>query len=465
MFLHLLSLRPALGAVLLLASALGPAAPAQANGQAGGQAGGASDEPGALMAQAFDYAYPLVAMGRLRAASLGAGTDASPSPAWQHRRELADPARREVTTPNVDTLYSLLWLDLRQGPVELSLPDMAGRYHSLAFIDMVGNNFAMLGRRLNGTRSSRHVLVGPDWPGPMPKAARVIRAPSNDVLVLARILVDGPQDLPAVHALQDQLVAQPLAAAPRPPVWDAAPPLGPTPQAFVDLANRMLERNPPPAYEQALLGRLAAVGLCGAACAWDRLSPALQAQWTQSLPTLLAGLKTAAFSAGRTVNGWRYGQANLGQFGTDYRYRASTALSGLLALEPVESVYPSTGVDAQGLALSGAHRYRLRLPAGGLPVNAFWSLSMYEVEPDGRLFFSANALRRYAIGDRTPGLQVAADGAVDLTIQHEAPATPEQARNWLPAPQGAFRLVLRAYEPRAALLDGQITLPAVERLD
>lgn len=461
MFLLQLSSRPVLGAVLAMASALSTAAPVQTDGPVGL----GLDEPGALIAQAFDYAYPLVAMGRLRGASLGAGTEALPSPTWQHRRALAGPESRQVTTPNVDTLYSLLWLDLRQGPWALSLPDMAGRYHSLAFIDMVGNNFAMLGRRLNGSRASRHVLVGPDWPGPMPAAARVIRAPSNDVLVLARILVDGPEDLPAVHRLQDQLGAQALAAAPQAPVWGAAPPLGPTPQAFVDLANRMLVRNPPPAYEQDLLSRLAAVGVCGATCGWDGLSPAVQALWTQSFPALLAELKAGALSSGRTVNGWRYGQANLGQFGTDYAYRARTALSGLLALEPVESVYPSTGVDAQGQALSGAHRYRLRLPAGGLPVNAFWSLSMYELEPDGRLFFSANALRRYAIGDRTPGLQVAADGAVDLIIQHPAPATAEQARNWLPAPQGAFRLVLRAYEPRAALLDGQLTLPAVERLD
>lgn len=110
MFLQLLSSRPALGAVLVMASALSTAAPAQTDGPVGE----GPDEPGALIAQAFDYAYPLVAMGRLRAASLGAGTEALPSPTWQHRRALAGPESRQVTTPNVDTLYSLLgWTCVR----------------------------------------------------------------------------------------------------------------------------------------------------------------------------------------------------------------------------------------------------------------------------------------------------------------------------------------------------------------
>lgn len=446
-------------AAALLASGPAPAAP-----QDWAPAALTSPSPATTLAQAFDYAFPLVMMGRLRAAALG--TDAQPGRqrlnVWQHARKLAGPDDRAVTTPNTDTLYSTVWLDLRRGPVTLSVPDTDGRYYSLAFIDPRTDNFAMAGRRVSGTRAGSWVVVGPGSSQPVAPGLRVIRAPSDDVLVLSRILVDGAADLPAVAALQDQFRVDPP-AAPVGPLWSAAPPAGTDAQAFVDLANQMLARAPAPAYEQALLQRFASVGICGAACSWDKLSPQLQAEWTQRLPALQAALRGGLGTT--PVDGWRYARDTLGNFGTDYAYRAQIALAGLLALEPAEAMYPSTGSDGQGRPLDGAQRYRLRLPAGTPPVNAFWSLSMYEVQPDGKMFFTANPIERYAIGDRTAGLVRNADGAIDIWIQHQQPADPAQRANWLPAPTGQFQLVLRAYEPQAAMRDGRVRLTPVERLD
>ena len=74
-------------------------------------------------------------------------------------------------------------------------------------------------------------------------------------------------------------------------------------------------------------------------------------------------------------------------------------------MEPAEAVYPSAETDNRGDFLTGAHRYRLHIPVGGIPVDVFWSLSMYELMPDGRLFFLENPIKRYAIGDRTRGLK------------------------------------------------------------
>jgi hypothetical protein len=428
---------------------------------------GAEPSQEVTLHQAFDYAFPLVAMGRLRARMLGVQGKPGPSQlnTWLHQRKLSGPADRWVTTPNTDTTYSTLWLDLRHGPVALTIPDMAGRYYSLAFLDMATNNFEILGRRASGTRGGTFIVVGPDSTQPLPPNARVIRAPANDVLVLARILVNGDTDMPAVTALQDQFKVKPLAAGEAPPLWQAAPPVDESPRAFVDMANVMLARNPAPRYEDALMQRLAAVGICGAACRWDALSPDIQALWTQQLPGMLASLKGGLSVAGQAGAGWSYPKDNLGDFGTDYAYRAQVALGGLLALKPVEAMYPITFVDQQQQRLSGAHRYRIHLPAGALPVNAFWSMSMYEVEPDGKLFFTPNPIGRYAIGDRTAGLKAAADGSLDIVIQHDAPADPAQRANWLPSPAGNFALVLRAYEPKAELRDGRVRVPAVERVD
>jgi hypothetical protein len=164
---------------------------------------------------------------------------------------------------------------------------------------------------------------------------------------------------------------------------------------------------------------------------------------------------------GTIVNGWSFPQRNLGNFGDDYLYRAVIALSALAALEVAEATYLMCSTDADGRPLDGSHRYVLRFPAGQLPpARAFWSLSMYEVTPEGRAFFTDNPIGRYAIGDRTKGLVYGADGSLEIRIQHDRPAA-EQEANWLPAPAGPMRLVLRAYEPNETLLDGTYRIPPV----
>ncbi|MCY1213918.1 hypothetical protein D9M69_300320 [compost metagenome] len=418
------------------------------------------------LSEAFEYVFPIVEMGRLRLADLGSlGLPAlQPLHAWHHHRKLFGAEDRWVTTPNSDTLYSSLWLDLRHGPVKLLLPDFEGRYYSLAFIDVATNNFAMAGRRTSGTRAGSFVVVGPDWPGPLPTGMRVIRAPANDVLVFARILVNGAEDLPVVTALQDQFGVEMLGASQLPPAWTEMPPGGNGPAAFVDMANIMLGRNPAPNYETQRLARFASVGVDGAS-RWATLPACVQALWESAWPALHEELESASASGEPTFNGWRYSNIQAGNFGTNYAQRARTALRGLLVLEPVEAYYAGAGVDQDGKPLSGSHRYCLRLSPEDLPVNAFWSLSMYCREADGRAYFVANPIGRYAIGDRTPGLTVGPAGVIELWLQHDEPADPGQRANWLPAPAGEFRVTLRAYEPRAEFRDGRVRLPAVERLE
>jgi len=82
--------------------------------------------------------------------------------------------------------------------------------------------------------------------------------------------------------------------------------------------------------------------------------------------------------------------------------------------------------------------------------------------PDGRLFFADNPIRRYSIGDRTPGLRRNADGSLDLYIQQALPPAADRS-NWLPAPAGPLSLILRAYLPRPALIDESYAPPVLER--
>jgi hypothetical protein len=167
---------------------------------------------------------------------------------------------------------------------------------------------------------------------------------------------------------------------------------------------------------------------------------------------------------GQTINGWSYPQRNLGNFGDDYLYRAVIALTALAALEVAEATYLMCNSDADGQPLDGKNRYRLRFEPGQLPpAKAFWSLTMYEVTPEGRAFFTDNPISRYAIGDRTRELVRGADGSLEIFLQHDRPDE-DRLANWLPAPAGPMRLVLRAYVPDEALLDGRYRMPPVTNI-
>lgn len=125
---------------------------------------------------------------------------------------------------------------------------------------------------------------------------------------------------------------------------------------------------------------------------------------------------------------------------------------------PEEAMYWRTNVDGAGHTLSGEHVYIMHFPPGGLPPNdAFWSLTM----ADAKERFAANPINRYNVSNRS-GLVPNADGSVEIYIQNTAPAGHES--NWLPAPNGKFRLWLRVYIPGEAILNGEYTVPPVAKV-
>jgi hypothetical protein len=97
-----------------------------------------------------------------------------------------------------------------------------------------------------------------------------------------------------------------------------------------------------------------------------------------------------------------------------------------------------------------------------IEAGAFWSLSMYEKDADGRLFFTDNPIGRYSIGDRTRGVRKQRDGSMVVLLQHDRP---RDVANWLPAPAGQFALTLRVYGPSEAMRRGDAPLPRLERVD
>ncbi len=372
-----------------------------------------------------------------------------------HGRKLADYRSRIVTTPNTDTLYSVAIVDLSAGPVLLKVPEFGKRYYSIALIDAFTNNSDYVGSRATGDQAATYVIVPPGYTGALPEGAKRLRANTPHTVLLARILIDGPDDYDDVHELQNGLK---LTQAGTPPAPALIAPIPDDPENFVALVNQVLRANPPPAADGHALKRFAALGLGPDAGA---LTPAQKALWAKHFDDVQKALLTEIHSFGETHDGWSYLPGDVGNFGTDYATRAAVAVTGLWVNIPAEAVYTFAGLDTKGQKLVGSKSYRLRLPAGAPPVDSFWSLSIYEVEPDGRLFFGDNPLHRYAIGDRTQGLKKNADGSLDILIQRDSPGADKES-NWLPAPDGDFRLVARAYLPRPELLEGRFKYPSVE---
>jgi hypothetical protein len=433
-----------------------------------------------LVAEAFFYGFPLVFNLEQveRSLATGIGTlPAAPPNAFAHATALAGPADTFVSVNN-DTVYSIAQVDAGGGPVRLDVPDADGRYYVLQFVDAWTNNFAYVGHRATGTDAGSFLLVPPGWEGEEPDGVTVIRLPTTAVSIVGRWAVADDDDLPAVAALQAGLALTPTGPgaglpAPDPRVDDEL--------AFFERLRVAMAAFPPAERDLPVQERLRPLGLLEPESPYvdpdPALAEALRTGLTRNRQAMEAALHSDPTPA---VNGWKL-TYHLFDYNLDFfevgtldevawkiedpklRYiqRALAARAGLWGNHGYEAAYAMVYEDIDGEALRGEHVYRLRfdtLP----PVGAFWSVTMYDI-PD--FFLVENAIDRYSIGDRTPGLAYAADGSLTITMSRDAPEDPATRANWLPAPEGPFRPVLRLYEPDESIFDGRYILPPVTRVD
>ena len=406
------------------------------------------DALGALARAAHDYythGFPALEMSRARLRTMGPRSNT-----FIHVRRLSDASSRLVTTPNNDTLYSSAWLDLSLGPVEIELPEAGERYVSLAVLDLYTNNFIVIGSV--GSDGLRRVRVVP--PDVMPAEGDVV-APTWWVWAQVRTLVAGPGDLAGARAFQNGIVLRAPSGREQAPAAET----GTDPYREILAISALLEGDAPPLPEaRALLQSVADAG-----CTSQRIVRG-DAEIRDAVAEGVAAARSdiaARLAEDRAENGWIYQGANLGDFGADYLYRASIAHWGLGALPVHEAMYMRAVSGTLDRVFDGNGVHVLKFAPGETPpVEAFWSLSLYEVDADGRLYFTANAAGRYAIGDRTQDLFVAEDGGLEIWMS-VAPPPAGRRTNWLPAPPGPFALVMRAYRPDSALREGRYRLPPV----
>lgn len=387
--------------------------------------------------------------------------------AYAHVASLATPSHALFRAPNNDTLYSTAWLDVRREPAILTMPDTHGRYYTAQLLDLFSDTLTNIGPRLYGTQAGLFAVVGPGWSGDLPSTVtHIVRSETPFVLILLRILVDGPEDVPAVVALQQQFRIASLSRFEQglqgvDPAADQDAPRFEAPDAQAwfarldDFTRMVLVRD----GEASVMAQFAAIGI-GPGAATQQF-PADDATLTRAHADGFKVAQAAGPTAGDMENGWRVMRRGIGVYGFDYVQRAVVWVGGPLANVIEESLYPSTVLDAKGDTLTGENnRYVVHFAPGQTPpVDFFWSLTIYKLS-DGMLV--ENPLNRYSLGDRTKGVRYGSDGSLSVYIQHDSPGGDEVA-NWLPAPEEPFYLTLRLYGPREAAIAGQWRPPAVVR--
>lgn len=443
-----------------------------------------TQEPGAsvvaeheIVEEAYVYAFPMIAAYKAMYqfnVDKGSSQYKGPFNRIESEARVFTPKDTSIVTPNSDTPYSMLQLDLRAEPIVVCVPEVeARRYYSVQLVDMYSFNYGYIGSRATGNGAGCYLIAGPGWDGEVPSnIAKTFRAETQFSLVIFRTQLFDPSDLENVEAIQAGYKALPLSTFLGQPVpaQPAAPEFPPFSEDafkldFIRYLNFLLQFCPPVPEEADLRARFTSVGI-GAGKPFDvsTLSEPRRLALELGVKNGFERIKKRQQSLGKNVNSWRVGSAfgDRGFYHGDFELRAAAALAGIYGNDEAEALYPMTTVDSSGQTLDGSkYRYELTFPAGQLPpVRAFWSVTMYDAKTQ---LLVDNPIDRYLVNSpMLPQMRKNDDGSLTIHIQKESPGAEREA-NWLPAPAGPVYLVMRLYWPEPAALDGSWQPPSVVR--
>lgn len=438
------------------------------------------DEARAIAKEAYVYGFPMVDNYRVNHAYFVDDKSPEFKAPWNQIHNTArvyTPDDKAIQTPNSDTPYSQLGLDLRAEPVVLTVPKIAGnRYFSVQLIDGYTFNFAYIGSRTTGNDGGNYLIAGPEWQGETPKGINaVFRAGTSLAWGLYRTQLFNADDLKEVMAIQAGYTVQPISqflGTSPPPATPVSfiPPLAPDAQKtspeFFNVLAFTLQFAPVDPSEVELRERFARLGIVpGKVFDVNALSPDVQDAVKQGMADAwaeFAAFKKEKLDTLQVTSGDVFGTREF--LKNNYLYRMAGAILGIYGNSREEAMYPTYMVDATGAPLDGSkHAYTLRFAADQLPpANAFWSLTLYEL-PSSLLY--ANPLKRYLINSpMLPDLKRDADGGVTLYLSHTSSGADRES-NWLPTPAGPFWAVLRLYWPKPAALDGSWKQPPMQVAD
>lgn len=460
-------------ALLLLGAMVVPAASAQTAAPTVSPA-----QVRAIAKEAYVYGFPMVDGYRIQHAyfvdTKSPAYKAAPNKIASFPRVFTA-ADTTVQTPNSDTPYSFVYLDLRAEPMVLTVPAIEkSRYFSIQLIDLYTFNFDYIGSRATGNSGGSYLIAGPRWHGAVPKGiSKVLHSETELALALYRTQLFNPADLDKVKLVQEGYKAQPLsaflgtAAASPAPAIDFIEPLSASQEhtslQFFNVLNFLLKFCPTDPSEHALMAQFAKIDVgAGKSIDVDKLTPATKAAFGAGIADAWAELAAVKqqVEVGKLTAGDLFGTR--ASMKNNYAYRMAGAVLGIFGNSEAEAMYPSYTVDDSGVKLDGGHSYTLHFAKDKMPpVHAFWSLTMYAL-PSSLLV--SNPIDRYLLNSpMLPQFVRDADGGITFYIQNASPGPAKEA-NWLPAPKGPFAIYMRLYFPEKAALDREWKQPAMKKI-
>ena len=417
---------------------------------------------------AYVYAFPLVLMDATRIFATNTEkviTGKAPVNQLMHGAALADAQFRSVVTPNVDTIYSQVWYDLSEEPMVYELPE-TDRFCKVQVLDGWTNTAAVL------DKAGAYAITLSTWEGELPDGVTRIDVPTSMAWSITRTVLSGEEDLPNVRAIQEKMKLMPLSNYISGDTYE--PPKGSyseennyvpvdkvlsmDPVTFFNKANELMVKNSPAAADGEMLERIAAVNV-GPGMEFDTsvLTGDVAENWKTMLTEIRPKLVKEGQKFSKKLGQWNYFGEPIGDFGTEYAYRAMVALAGLGANTVEIALYPKTEQDVDGNPLTGEKSYILHFESYPQVLEeGFWSVTAYGDDD----FLIDNPIDRYCINDRS-GLKANDDGSVDVILSKDAP---EDTTNWLPVGDGGFHLYMRIYTPDMDALETW-TAPTITEID
>lgn len=417
--------------------------------------GGSADAPIAVteseLKEAVYYTFPLMIMDATESVETNAetfvpGIPRAPVNQLIHAVKMADASSKSVVTPNVDTYYSRLWLDMTAEPIVLEFPVVKDRFCNVQVLDAWTNTTRLItdGGTYIFARKGQNVTV--------PPGAILVEMPTAMGWCIVRVLNNGEGDYDNVKKIQYAMKAYPLSAygnagyvAPK-GTYDAAKDVNPVMKCmamsleeYFAKANSLMEKNSPLSFDAKIINRLKKLGV----------GPGLKLKKIENGAELFAKIK-ASFKADavavaatykKKMGGvWSYFTEPIGNFGKAYDFRAAVALVGLGANTNEVAIYPRADYDSNQEALNGTNSYTLHFSS--LPPvekGGFWSITAYGDDD----YLIDNPINRYNVTDRSE-YKLNADGTLDVTLSANAP---QDGSFWLPTGNKGFHLFMRMYLP------------------
>jgi hypothetical protein len=378
----------------------------------------------------------------------------------KHQDSVFTPKSAMVKLPNNDTLESVAWMDLRAEPIVLSIPAFSReRYHSVMLRDCNFYNYGYIGSRATGNEAGDYMIVGPGWDGEAPPTVKkIFRSSTHFSIALIRTQLINPDDIDDVKQVQAGYRLEPLSAIGHRALPQPVPNI-----RFQKISKERLRKNffqhlafalqlaPAQAIEQDARATLANLGV-GPGKTFDFGDLSLKEKLEISLG-IRAGdreIDRAIARSNTIFNGWSIAAyfGNSTFYSGNWLLRAAAAKDDFYGNDPLEAIVASARVDGDGKMLDGSkHEYTLSFEQGQFPpVNAFWSVSMYQARSK---LLVRNPIDRYVVNSSMLRvMKTNANGSLTIYVQHRPPGTSKKA-NWLPAPNGPMLLVMRLYWPKS----------------